>query len=96
MRTINLEIATRKGETLTKFLTGLEHVASGPLNEGLRAYHAAIAVRNATLRVGNERKLNAARKALRQFNVMLSIANNPRGLPAVRLYSPIKQVEIFL
>lgn len=96
MQTINLEIASRKGETLAEFLKGLEHVSGGPLSEGLRAYHAAIAVRNASLRVGTDRKLNAARKALKQFNVMLSIANNPRGIPAVRLYSPIKQVEIFL
>lgn len=96
MQTINLEIAVRKGATLTKFLTGLEHVPGGALSAGLRAYHAAIAVRNAALRVGNDRKLNAARKALKQFNVMLSIANNPRGIPAVRLYSPLKQIEIFL
>ena len=96
MQTINLEIAPRKGAQLTEFLTGLEHVAGGPLSEGLRAYHAAIAVRNAALRVGTERKLNAVRKAVKQFNVMCSIANNPRGIPAVRLYSPIKQIEIFL
>lgn len=69
MQTINLEIATRKGETLTKFLTGLEHISGGPLSEGLRAYHAAITVRNASLRVGNDRKLNAVRKAVKQFNV---------------------------
>ena len=96
MQTINLEIASKKGAKLTAFLTGLEHVAGGPLSEGLRAYHAAVAVRNASLRVGTDRKLNAVRKAVKQFSVMVSIANNDRGIPAVRLYSPIKQIEIFL
>lgn len=94
MQTINLEIATRKGAQLTAFLKGLEHVAGDAA--GLRAYHAAIAVRNAALRCGADRKLSAARKALKQFNVMVSIGNNPRGIPAVRLSSPIKQIEIFL
>ena len=96
MKTINLETAARKGAILTEFLDGLEHLDGGALSPGLRAYHAAIAVRNASLRVGTDRKLNAVRKALKAFNVIVSIVNNPRGLPAVRLYSPLKQVEIFL
>lgn len=96
MQTINLEIATRKGAKLTEFLTGLEHVAGGPLSEGLRAYHAAVAVRNGMLRVGVYRRCMAVKKAVKAFSVMVSIANNDRGIPTVRLFSPTKQIEIFL
>lgn len=96
MQTIDLEMAAKKAEALTRFLDGLEHVAGGPLSEGLRAYHAAIAVRNGNLRTGTERRLNAVRKAVKQFNVMCSIAPNARGIPTVRLFAPTKQIEIFL
>lgn len=96
MQTLNLEIASKKGEKLTTFLTGLEHIEGGPLSAGLRAYHAAIAVRNANLRTGTERRCAAVKKATKQFAVMVSIANNERGIPTVRLFSPIKQIEIFL
>lgn len=94
MQTINLEIASRKGAQFTAFLKGLEYIAGA--DAGLAAYHAAIGVRNAALRCGTDRKLAAARKALKHFNVGVTISNNPRGIPAVRLYSPIKQIEIFL
>lgn len=38
----------------------------------------------------------AVKKAVKQFNVMVSIASNDRGLPTVRMYSAIKQIEILL
>jgi hypothetical protein len=94
VQTINLEMASGKGAKLTAFLDGLAHVPSSA--PGLQAYHAAIAVRNANQRAGTERRCAAVKKAVKQFNVMVSIATNDRGLPTVRLYSPIKQVEILL
>lgn len=93
MQTINIEIARNKIKILSEFLDGLGVLSSA---DGMASYFAAREVRNAGLRVGTERKCAAAKKAVKAFNVMVSIANNPRGLPAVRLYSPLKQVEIFL
>lgn len=92
MQTVNLEIATKKVHKLTEFLKGLSHFG----DDGMAAYHAAYAVRNGNLRCGIDRRLNAIRKATKAFNVMVSVANNPRGIPTVRLYSPIKQIEIYL
>jgi hypothetical protein len=94
MQTIDLEIAAQKGRKLSKFLDDLAHMPSNA--PGLQSYHAAIAIRNANLRCGVERRCAAVKKAAKQFNVMVSIASNQRGIRTVRLYSPIKQTEIFL
>lgn len=93
MQTLNIEIARNKIRILSEFLDGLAHIE--PSN-GMQSYFAARAVRNAGLRVGTDRKCAAAKKALKNFAVMVSVATNDRGLPAVRLYSPVKQMEIFL
>lgn len=93
MQTLNIEIARNKIKILSEFLDGLAHV--GP-NNGMQSYFAARGVRNAGLRVGTERKCAAAKKALKNFAVVVSVGTNDRGLPAVRLYSPTKQTEIFL
>lgn len=94
MQTINLELARNKTKILAEFLDGLAHI---PFDApGLQSYFAAKGVVHAGLRCGNDRRLNAVRKATKQFNVVLSIGTNPRGIPAVRIYSPIKQTEIFL
>ena len=94
MQTIDLEIASQKGKKLRAFLDGLNHLP-GSL-AGLEAYHAAVAVRNANLRCGLERRVAAVKKATKQFNIVVSIGHNVRGIPTVRLYSPIKQVEVLL
>lgn len=93
MKTIDLEIARNKIKTLAELFDGLAHL--GP-NDSLQAYHAAKGVRNGNLRSGLERRMRAAKKAAASFNVMVSIANNPRGIPTVRLYAPTKQIEILL
>ena len=92
MKTINLEFARNKTRPIDDFLQGLEHIPCNPL----AYYHAAKAVTNANLRTGTERRCAAVKKAVKQFNVMVSITSNERGLPTVRLYSPIKQIEILL
>lgn len=94
MRTINLETARNKTKLLAEFLDGLAHIASDA--PGLQSYFAAKGIVNAGLRCGNDRRLNAVRKATKQFSVVLSIGTNPRGIPAVRIYSPIKQTEVYL
>ena len=94
MKTINLEIAAQKGRKLSEFLDGLAHVPSNA--PGLQAYHAAQAIKNANLRCGVERRCMAVKKAAKQFSVTVSIAENERGIRTVRIFSPIKQMEIFL
>lgn len=94
MQTLDLEIAAQKGRKLSEFLDGLAHVPSNA--PGLQAYHAAQAIKNANLRCGVERRCTAIKKAAKQFNIMVSIAPNRRGIPTVRLYAPLKQMEIFL
>jgi hypothetical protein len=94
MQTVNLEIAARKGAKITEFLKGLRYIPGG--DEGLAAYHAAQAIKAGNLRCGVERRCAAIKKAAKQFNVIVSIAPNDRGIPTVRLFSPIKQIEIFL
>lgn len=93
-QSFNIEMASQKGRKIAEFLDGLHHFQSA--TSGLAAYHAAQAVKSAMLRCGTERRCLAAKKALKQFNVTVSIANNERGLPTVRLYSAIKQTEMFL
>lgn len=95
MKTIDLELAPQKGRKLAEFLDGLAYVPSSA--PGLQSYHAAQAIKAARLRVGVERQCTAVKKAVRQFNVTVSITTRP-GRPghAVRLYSPIKQMEILL
>ena len=93
MKTENIELAKGKGKILTEFLSGLSHFGG---DDGLAAYHAACAVKSAMLRCGTDRQLRAVKKAVAQFNVMASIGTNERGLPAVRLFAPLKQHEIYL
>lgn len=92
MQTIDLSMARGKLKKLDAFLQDLQHMGHDPLG----IYFAAKGVRDAALRTGTDRQLNAARKALKAFNVTVTIATNARGLPSVRLYSAIKQTEIFL
>jgi hypothetical protein len=94
MKTINLEIARNKTKTLEEFFDGLAYIESDA--PGMQSYFAAKGVVHAGLRTSLERKLNAARKAAKQFNVMVTLGQNERGIPTVRIYSPIKQIEIFL
>lgn len=94
MQTIDLEIASQKGRKLSEFLDGLAHIPNAA--PGLQSYHAAQAIKHANLRCGVERRCTAIKKATKQFNVVVSIAPNGRGIPTVRLYSPIKQIEIYL
>jgi hypothetical protein len=93
MNTVDLEIARNKVTILSAFLDGLAHI--DPAN-GMSSYFAARAVRNGNLRVGVERRCASAKKALKNFNVMVSVVNNRRGIPTVRLYAPTKQIEILL
>lgn len=94
MRSIDLEIAKRKTPVIAELLDGLARVpANAP---GLQSYFAAKAAVNGNLRTGADRRCNAIKKALKQFNVIVSIAPNARGIPTVRIFSPIKQIEIFL
>jgi hypothetical protein len=93
MKTVDLEIARNKIKTLSELLDGLAHVGPG---DSLQAYYAAKLIRNGNLRSGVERRWRAAQKAAKAFNVVVSIANNPRGVPTVRLYAPTKQIEIFM
>lgn len=93
MNTLDLEIARNKIKTLSAFLDGLAHI--DPANT-MQSYFAARAVRNGNLRCGVERRCAAAKKALKNFGVIVSIANNKRDIPTVRLYAPTKQTEIFL
>lgn len=93
MKTLNIEIARNKVKILSDFLDGLNHFNS---DDGLASYHAAVKVRNSMLRVGNERWLSTAKKALKAFNVISSLALNERGIQTIRLFSPTKQFEIFL
>ena len=92
MKTINLEFESNKTRQVAELLDGLGHFGANPL----ASYHAAKSVTNGRLRVGVERQLRAIKKAVSAFNVMVSIATNARGFSAVRLYSPIKQIEIIL
>lgn len=94
MQTINIETANQKGRKIAEFLDGLHHFPSA--TSGLASYHAAQAVKAAMLRCGTERRCAAAKKAVKQFNVVVSIAVNERGLPTVRLFSATKQIEMFL
>lgn len=93
MLTINLEIASAKGRKLTEFLRFTSHFGA---DDGLAAYHAAVAIRNGNLRTGLDRRVVAVKKAVKAFNVMVSIAENDRGIRTVRLYSPTKQTEVYL
>jgi hypothetical protein len=94
MKTIDLEIARRKTPVIANLLDGLAHVPA--IAPGLQSYHAAKAAVNGNLRTGVDRRCRAVKKALKQFNVIVSVAGNSRGIPAVRVFSPIKQTEIFL
>lgn len=92
-QTIELELARNKTRPVADLLDGLAHLSTA---NGLTSYFAAKAVTNAMLRTGTERRCAAVKKALKQFNVMVSIASNSRGLPTVRIYAPSKQIEILL
>jgi len=94
MKTINIEIAKQKGRILANFLDDLHHFPSA--TSGLAACHVAQAIKHANLRCGTERRCAAVKKACKAFNVIVSVAPNERGIPTVRLYSPIKQIEIYL
>ncbi len=94
MKTINLEIARRKTPVIADLLDGLAHVPSAA--PGLQSYFAAKAIVNGNMRTGVDRRCAAIKKAAKQFNVIVSIAHNERDIPTVRLFSPIKQIEIYL
>lgn len=94
MVTIDLSGGRNKKAQIAAFLDGLLHVPSDA--PGLASYHAAKRVVYGALRCGHDRQLNAVRKAVKQFNVVCSIGRNTRGDSAVRLYSPVKQIEIYL
>jgi hypothetical protein len=86
-------MARNKIGKIDTFLDGLGHFGDNPLEK----YHAAKAVRDGNLRVGVERRVAAAKKALKAFNVIVSIGSRPgRAGGCVRLYSPSKQIEILL
>lgn len=94
MQSIDLEIARRKTPIIAELLDGLAHVPA--IAPGMQSYHAAKAAVNGNMRTGADRRCNAVKKALKQFNVVVSIAVNGRGIPTVRIFSPIKQTEIYL
>ena len=92
MQTRNIEISRNKVKIVSEFLDGLCHFETAT---GLTSYFAAKAAINGNLRAGTERRCMAIKKALKAFNVVVSIALNDRGLPAVRVYAPTKQSELF-
>jgi hypothetical protein len=95
MQTIDLETASQKGRKISEFLDGLHHFESA--TSRLAAYHAAQAVKAAVSRVGVDRQVTAAKKALKAFDVMVSFGQRAgRAGPCVRLYSPRKQIEVLL
>ena len=95
MMTIDLSNGAKgKKATLSAFLDNLSHVSS--CAPGLEAYHAARATVNGNLRVGIDRRYGAVRKALKNFNVTVSISRSPSGDNTIRLHSAIKGIEIFL
>jgi hypothetical protein len=83
-------MAKSKIEQIATLLDGTSHFAENPL----ASYHAAKLVRNATLRVGVDRQLAAAKKAVKAFNVIVSPVTDTEGRRGLRLYSPIKQQEL--
>lgn len=95
MQTIDLELASKKLHKLDAALNGTLHIPSNA--PGLAVYFAAKAARNAMLRTGHERQLMAAKKALKQCNVIVSSHFIPeRGIRRVRVFIPTKQIEILL
>jgi hypothetical protein len=78
---------------ILKLIEGTNHV--GGAFAGLAAYHAAKAVVNANRRVGTARRANAMRKALKQFNVMVSYDTASINGP-IRLFVPTKRAELIL
>jgi hypothetical protein len=92
--TIDLEFTRNKTSKLVAFLDGLLHIESSA--PGLASYHAAKAIVHGNMRVGIDRRLNAVRKAVKQFNVTVAIMPRSDGNRTVRLHSAIKQIEVLL
>lgn len=92
MRTVDLEIARRKTPVVADLLDGLH--CMGP--DGMASYFAAKAAVNGNMRTGVERRAAAVKKALKNFNVIVSVAPNARDIPTVRIFAPTKQTQIFL
>ena len=75
---------------IDSLIDGTSHFGRNPLE----IYQAARSVRNGLLRVGVERQVAAAKKALKAFNIIVSVAFDSEGRRGVRLYAPEKHQEL--